>query len=230
MKFLQQKEGVVIKSDRLVNLILLDILWFICSIPIFTSGAATCAVSDIMIQYAQKKEPKMISTFFQSFKRNFIKGTALFFIFLTVGIFLIVSLYHMILWNMTVKYGIIIVLLSMGYFYVAIVIHSFPVMVYFELGVKETIKEAFSFSTSNNVYTISILVTNTLVLFLLFLFQKFWIWIVLATLIFKIDVVAYFGSRRLLRVFNPKRVRVIERVDIGEIYLEKSQNEEESEE
>ncbi len=230
MKFLHQKEGVVIKSNRLVNLILLDILWLICSIPIFTSGAATCAVYDIMMQYAQKKEPKMIPTFFQSFKRNFIKGTALFFIFLTVGIFLIVSLYHMILWNMTVKYGIIIVLLSMGYFYVAIVIHSFAVMVYFELGVKETIKEAFSFSTSNNIYTISILVTNALVLFLLFFFQKFWIWIVLATLIFKIDVVAYFGSRRLLRVFNPKRVRVIERVDIGEIYLEKSQNEEESEE
>ncbi len=230
MKFLHQKEGVVIKSNRLVNLILLDILWIICSIPVFTSGAATCAVYDIMIQYAQKKEPKIIPTFFQSFKRNFVKGTALFFIFLTIGIFLTVSLYHAFVWNMVVKYGIIIILLSIGYFYVGLVVHSFPVTIYFGLGVKETIKEGFSYSMSNNVHTVFILAANALVLLFLFLFPKFWFWIVLAALIFKIDVIAYFGSRHFVKIFNPKRVRVMGRIEIGEIYFGVPQKDEESEE
>ena len=36
--------------NRFMDLILLNVLWFVCSLPVFTAGASTCALYDVTIQ------------------------------------------------------------------------------------------------------------------------------------------------------------------------------------
>ncbi len=53
--------------NRFMDLILLNVLWFVCSLPVFTAGASTCALYDVTIQYALHENPSVIYTFFQAF-------------------------------------------------------------------------------------------------------------------------------------------------------------------
>ena len=51
MKILQ--EGPLANFlSRLIDLILLNIVWFLCSLPVFTLGASTCAVYEVTMRYA----------------------------------------------------------------------------------------------------------------------------------------------------------------------------------
>ena len=56
---------------KLGDLILLNILWTICSIPIFTIGASTTAVYYVTLKLVRDEDSSTIKGFFHSFKSNF---------------------------------------------------------------------------------------------------------------------------------------------------------------
>lgn len=66
----------------------LNILWMICSIPIFTIGAATTAVYDVTLRLARDEEPPMTKQFFKAFRANFKQSTVIWMILLVLGIVL----------------------------------------------------------------------------------------------------------------------------------------------
>ncbi len=213
MKFLQQEGAIVNGLNHLINLILLSALWFVCSIPIFTLGATTCAVYDITMKYALYQEPNIVSTFFQAFKRNFVKGTILFFIFLAMGLFLCLDLYCALKWNMAVKYAAIIVILAVGYFYLAVVSYVFPALTYFGTGIKETIKKAFILSMSNHIYTVFIMVLNILPILAIIAFPTFFGQILFFWFIVGFSAIAFFNSLHLVRIFDPEKVKEAQDVE-----------------
>lgn len=70
----------------------LNLLWFVCSIPIFTIGAATTALYDVAIRIAENREGDVGQQFFRAFKSNFRQATAIWLPLLALGIFLIADL------------------------------------------------------------------------------------------------------------------------------------------
>ena len=68
--------------NRFMDLILLNVWWFLCSLPIFTIGASTCALYEVTISYALYQSPPVTSTFFEAFRKHLKKATALSLIFL----------------------------------------------------------------------------------------------------------------------------------------------------
>lgn len=213
MKFLQQEGSVVNGLNRLIDLILLNILWFVCSIPIFTLGATTCAVYDITMKYALHQDPSIVSTFFGSFKNNFKKGTALFFIFLAMGLFIGFDLFCAFWWDISIKFVMIVVILAVGYFYLAVLSHVFPVLTYFDTGIKETIKKSFLLSMSNGIYTVFIMVLNILPILAIIAFPSLFGQIIFFWFIIGFSVIAFLNSMHLVRLFDPKRVEEADRVE-----------------
>lgn len=213
MKFLQQEGSVVNGLNRLIDLILLNVLWFICSLPIFTLGATTCAVYDITMKYALHQEPSIVSTFFSAFKKNFKKGTALFFIFLAMGLFIGFDLFCAFWWDISIKFVMIVVILAVGYFYLAVLSHVFPVLTYFDTGVKETIKKSFLLSMSNGIYTVFIMVLNILPILAIIAFPSLFGQIIFFWFIIGFAVIAFLNSMHLVRLFDPKRVEEADRVE-----------------
>ena len=59
------------------NLILLNILWIICSLPIVTMGAATAALYHTVFQYQTNGEDAVLRPFFKGFVQNFKQATLL---------------------------------------------------------------------------------------------------------------------------------------------------------
>ena len=67
--------------NALGNLIVLNILTLICSIPIFTFGASMTALYTMVMRMARKEDGKIISEYFKAFKANFKQATILWLIF-----------------------------------------------------------------------------------------------------------------------------------------------------
>lgn len=71
---------------KLGDLILLNILWIVCSIPVFTIGASTTAVYYVTLKLARDEGDSTIRSFFHSFKSNFRQATAIWLILLALAL------------------------------------------------------------------------------------------------------------------------------------------------
>ena len=78
--------------NKLLHVLLLNLLWVVCSIPIITMGASTTAVYYVTLKLVRDEEGYTIKSFFDSFKTNFKQATLIWIILLLVGIFLGVDL------------------------------------------------------------------------------------------------------------------------------------------
>lgn len=67
------------------DLILLNILWLLCSVPFITIGASTTALYSVMLKIAANEEGYIIRGFWTAFKKNFKQSTLVWLILLTVG-------------------------------------------------------------------------------------------------------------------------------------------------
>lgn len=75
------------------DLIILNILWIICSIPIFTIGASTTAVYYVTLKLVRDDDGYTIKSFFKSFRDNFKQATIIWLIVLVTGLILWFDLY-----------------------------------------------------------------------------------------------------------------------------------------
>lgn len=63
----------------------LNLLWMVCSLPVFTAGAATAALYGVTLRLAREEEPPLTSRFFKAFREDFRQATILWLILLGVG-------------------------------------------------------------------------------------------------------------------------------------------------
>lgn len=135
--------------NKITDLIWLNILWIICCLPIFTIGASTSALFYITLHMARDEGGGVTKTFFREFKRNFKQSTAIWLIFLAIGIILCSDLY-IIVWLMDLPNIIHTVFVCLNFvlllYYIFTLLYVFPLQATFENKVKHTIKNAMILS------------------------------------------------------------------------------------
>lgn len=57
------------------DVVLLSCMWFLCSVPIVTMGAATTALYDCAARCVRGKDQRMFARFFRTFKQEFLTAT-----------------------------------------------------------------------------------------------------------------------------------------------------------
>lgn len=112
----------------------LNILWFLCCLPVVTVGASTTALFYVSLKIAKNEEGNITKAFFRSFRENFKQGTIIWLILLVAGIMLGVDgyvLYHMrfsnAFWTIITAVFIVAVVA-----YVIIVMYIFPLLARFQ--------------------------------------------------------------------------------------------------
>lgn len=145
------------------DLIILNILWVVCSIPIFTIGASTTAVYYVTLKLVRNDDGYTIRSFFKSFKENFKQSTIIWLILLAVGLILGFDLFFFVrIQNTPSKFRsvmvVIFVALSMIYF--AVVTYIFPLQSRFYNHIKRTFFNAFFMSIRHLFNTIAIIVID----------------------------------------------------------------------
>ena len=99
MSNLFNMDGPVLQFiNKIVYSVYLNILWFLCCIPVITAGASTTALFYVTLKIAKNEEGNITKAFFRSFRENLRQSTLIWLILLALGIILSVDgyvLYHM---------------------------------------------------------------------------------------------------------------------------------------
>lgn len=82
--FFNLNGGIMGFMSKVADVIVLSLLWFVCSIPIVTMGAATTALYYTAVKVIRRERSYIFRSFFSSFKENFMQGTFLWLLFLAV--------------------------------------------------------------------------------------------------------------------------------------------------
>ena len=132
----------------------LNLLWFLCSIPIFTMGAATTALYYSCLKLIRGEESYAGRMFFRSFKENFRQATQLWLILLGVGLFLGADgyiLYHLrqsstgtlaVIWTV-----ILAVVIAAAVLYVIVLEYVFPLLASVSNTNRAMLKNSFLIGT-----------------------------------------------------------------------------------
>ena len=68
--------------NTILSLMLLNVCWILCSLPVVTMGAATSALYTVLIKMRDGEETKVLRRFFAAFRENFKRGTAVWLVLL----------------------------------------------------------------------------------------------------------------------------------------------------
>lgn len=191
---------------KVADLVILNILAFVCSIPVFTIGASWTAMYFVTIKIVRKEEGYVIRDFFRSFKENFKQATVIWLLVLVVaaifaGDFLI---YRMM--PDQIPTFIMIVVAVLAYLLLGTTVYVFPVLSRFDNTIKNTIKNAFILSIANIPFTILFVILLALpIVVALFVIELAPILILMG-----ISLPAYLSSMMFVRIFRkvePKQVQ-----------------------
>ena len=116
----------------------LNVLWFLCCLPIVTAGASTTALFYVTLKVARDEEGSITRSFFRSFRQNFKKATIIWLILLALGIVLALDgyvFYHMHSENILWTLGTAIFFVALAA-YVIVLMYIFPLLARFENTIK----------------------------------------------------------------------------------------------
>lgn len=130
--------------NKIVYSVYLNILWFVCCIPIVTVGASTTALFYVTLKISKNEEGNLTKAFFHSFKDNLKQGTIIWLILLGLGIVLGIDgyvLYHMrfenVFWTLCTAFFIIATVA-----YAVVLMYIFPLLSRFDNTVGAMFKNA----------------------------------------------------------------------------------------
>ena len=98
MKFLSYESKFSQVMLKICYSCYLNILWLLCSLPIFTIGASTAALYDVTLRIVREDDAAPTARFFKAFRENFRQATALWLILMALGVLLAADgyiLYHL---------------------------------------------------------------------------------------------------------------------------------------
>lgn len=184
--------------NKLLDFILLSILWFLCCIPIVTIGASTTALYYVTFRIAKEEESYIARNFFHSFKSNLKQATLLFIPLLIIGNLLFFSLAFWFSIGSGVGTLIGIVLSFFSIFYIIILLYVFPLLSKFENTLKQTIKNSLLIALANiNKTLIIALLTATFLLIIYFIPSS-----LLIMIFFGFAFLCYINSFIFLKIFD----------------------------
>ncbi len=154
MKFFSYESKFSQLLLRLCYACYLNLLWFICSLPIFTIGASTTALYYTSLKIIRGEESYVGPTFFRAFRENFRQATVLWLILLGAGLFLAGDgyiLYHLrqsaegplaVVWTL-----ILAIVIAAAVMYVIVLEYVFPLLASVSNTNRAMLKNAFLIGT-----------------------------------------------------------------------------------
>lgn len=150
----------------------LGMVWLVCSLPVFTIGASTTALYAVTIKLVRDTEgTSPVRQFFRAFRQNFRQATVLWLMLLAVGTFLALDgyiLFHLrrsAVGGMAVVWTLLLaVILAAAVVYTLVLLHTFPLLSYFENNSRAMLLNAFLVGVRYLFCTILMLALHAVVL------------------------------------------------------------------
>ena len=193
--------------NMITDLVILNLLWLLCCIPVITIGASTSALYQITLQIAEKRESYIARSFFKAFRENFKQATIVWISILVVGFVLLSDLFivsHFFVGPViSVVSGLILVvcvLLFVGSMY------FFPVIAYFTNSTKKIFINSFRLAFGRLGTTIQLFLIGLIPLLVFALFREKLILGSFLILIIVPSLTVFLKSHLLSKIFRQVKV------------------------
>ena len=214
MKFFSPDNPFFVAMSRLWDMVVMNVLWIVCCIPIVTIGASTTALYRTVLELQYRKTDKVIKTFFHAFKTNFKQGTLaglLLLIPAVVAYFNFSTLMsNVIQGNYLVFFASVLPLLLL----IFVALYVFWLIAWFENSLLTHVKNAWILSIAHLPTTLLMLLLNFLPLIVALLTYELFmktmiIWVMMGT-----AAIAYGNGTFIRKIFKKMGVEVAPNEDI----------------
>lgn len=188
--------------SRIFDILLLNFLWILCSIPIITIGTSTTALYYCMMKINREKDSGIIEMFFRSFRQNFKQGCILTIIFISSGIFLYVDIQACKAIGGALENIITVILLVLVVIWGIMISYTFPLLAQFDNTLINTLKNSLLLAISNIKKTVPIFILNAVPVVLFFGLPYAFVFCIPLLLTFGAALISFFNSKILISVFD----------------------------
>lgn len=146
---------------RIADLLILNFLFLICSMPLITIGASFTALYSVTLKMSTNDETYMFKGFMKAFKENFKASTIVWLIFIAIGLVLSVDFFFANLFS-NLKISSILRVIFTGLVILAFIMISyvFPLVAQFYNTTFNYIKNSFLMAICHLPQTLGIFIIN----------------------------------------------------------------------
>lgn len=187
---------------RITDILVLNVLWIICSLPVVTLGASTAALYYSMIKIVRKNDSGIVKMFFYAYFQNMKQGCVLTILFLSGGITLYfgIQTYNIIggLVGKAARVILIILFIMWGILFS----YVFPLLAQFENSIKKTIKNALIISIANFGKTVIIVFLNAIPIILFWGLPYVFVASLPIFTLWGIALIAFLNTKIFVKIFD----------------------------
>ena len=192
--------------SRVADLLILNVIFVICCIPIVTIGPAHTALFYMTMKMVRNEESYIIRGFFHSFKQNLKQGIIINLIMLAAGFLLWLDI-RIVGTSLqgTMKSAMTILMLMMAFIYVMVFIYVYPVLAKFFNTIRNTFVNSLLMAIRHLPQTILMMVVSVLPVAILFIpepmatIQSI---LLLLLILMGFSTIAYCNSFFLVKIFD----------------------------
>ncbi|MDO5344127.1 MAG: DUF624 domain-containing protein [Lachnospiraceae bacterium] len=202
MRELFNMDGPIFRFlSRMADLMLLNIVFIICSLPVITIGASVTAMSYVSLKM-KDDEGYVVRSFFKSFKQNLKQSTVIWLLMLFLALVLGLDTYILRQLDGTV-YTVMQVVVYIGILlWVMIFVYVFPIQARFYNTIRGTLRNAVLLSIGNLPKTLCMVVVTAGAAILTFLTVDTIIYGMLVWILIGFALVSYCNCSLLYGIFK----------------------------
>lgn len=203
MKHILEMEGPVYRFlTRFAELIILNGMFLLFSIPIITIGASTTALYSITLKMVRNEDNGVCREFIQAFKINFKQSTMIWIIFVVSGLVLLMDYSYLQSYDGRFSVIVVISLFLFTFVYLLLISFIFPYVARFNNTVKESVGNVLKIAVVNPYPTILVLIISIGPVVLMFLSPFLFVFKLYLNIFFGFSVVAYLNSFLIRNIYE----------------------------
>lgn len=188
--------------EKITNIVILNILCIISSLPIITIGASITTTYSIAMKMVKDKDTYIVKDYIKIFKENLKTSTIAWSIMTIIGGVIVFDLYISTLISHKLISNILQLLFIMiSIVYIFTITYLFPIIAKFENTIKNTLINSTLISMQNLPYTIIIVILNLIPLLLISILPSYWGEIIFFYTVMGFGITAYINSIFFEKIF-----------------------------
>jgi uncharacterized membrane protein YesL len=188
---------------KITDIVILNVLFIISSLPIVTIGASLCATYTVAMQMVKDEETYIVKEFIKRFKSNFKQSTIIWLITMCIiGVLAIDFHLSDMIANSFIKNIFQYVFTIVGIMIMFVITYIFPIISKFDNTIKNSIRNSLLISIKYLPYTIIMVLMNLSFIILIFSLKNYWGYIIFFYITIGFGLVAYINSILLNKIFN----------------------------
>ena len=203
MRFNLSDNPIARALGRLCDLVILNLLFIVCSLPIITIGASATAMYTVMLKLVKDEEGYILKGFLAAFVQNFKKGTIAWLILLIVNALVYFNIYLSSMMDIPTMSTVFMVIFMV--FAVVILcgsLYVFPLIARYENPLKNTFKNAFLLSIGRLPFTALLVLIHAVPVVIPLLHTYLLAYGVLFWFLVGFSAVSWMSSKILRKVFE----------------------------